>query len=113
MLAGSVVEALLWWFLQQQNPADLQQAITTAMKKRVLAQQPSKQLDRWVLAEYIAVAEQFPKINANTADQARLAKDFRNLIHPGKAQRHAQACTRGTTMGALAAVEMVIECLTP
>jgi hypothetical protein len=113
VLAGSVVEAILLWVLQQEPAADLQQAITFAMTKGTLNQQPSGQLDRWGLAQFIAVAEQLQKIHADAATQAHLAKDFRNLIHPGKAQREAQACTRGTAMAALAAVEMVIECLTP
>jgi hypothetical protein len=113
VLAGSVVEALLWWALQQETPTDLQQAITAAMAQGTLPQRPPADVDRWGLAQYITVAEQLKKITADTATQAGLAKDFRNLIHPGKAQRQAQACTRGTAMAALAAVEMVIECLTP
>jgi len=112
VLAGSVVEALLLWALQQENATDLQQAITTAVSKGTLAQQPPGPLERWDLQHYIAVAEQLQLINADTATQARLAKDFRNLIHPGRAQRLARACTRGTALGALAAVEMVVTCFT-
>jgi hypothetical protein len=112
VLAGSVVEALLWWALQQEPPAERQRGITVAIAQGTLTQRPPADVDRWGLAQYIAVAEQLKKITADTAKQVGLAKDFRNLIHPGRAQRQAQACTRGTAMAALAAVEMVIECLT-
>ena len=35
------------------------------------------------------------------------AQDFRNLIRPGRAQKHALACDRGTALAALSAVEFV------
>lgn len=47
-----------------------------------------------------------------TASQTRLAKDFRNLIHPGRSQRLAQKCDRGTAYAAAASVEFVIRNLT-
>ena len=65
-------------------------------------------LDEWVLGEYTDVAAELGVITANTAVQARLAKDFRNLIHPGRAVRLRQACNRGTALSAFAAVEHVI-----
>jgi hypothetical protein len=45
--------------------------------------------------------------------QCRLAKDYHNLIHPGRAQRLAQVCNRGTALSAVAAVEHVVNGLTP
>ncbi|MCI1909012.1 MAG: hypothetical protein LKI99_04780 [Acetobacter fabarum] len=36
-----------------------------------------------------------------------IAKDFRNLIHPGRAQRLGQVCDRATALTALAAVESI------
>jgi hypothetical protein len=113
VLAGSVVEALLLWALQQATPSDLQTAITSAVTKGAIPRPPQGRLERWDLSEYIAVAEELTRINGDTATQARLAKDFRNLIHPGRAQRLAQVCDRGTALAALAAVEMVVRCLTP
>jgi hypothetical protein len=113
VLAGSVVEALLLWTLQQATSSDRQTAITNAMTKGTLSRPPQGGPDHWSLSEYIAVAEKLARIDPNTATQAGLAKDFRNLIHPGRAQRLAQACDRGTALAALAAVEMVVRCLTP
>jgi hypothetical protein len=111
-----VVEALLLWALQQAIPSDLQTAISSAVTKSTLPRPPQGSPERWDRSEYIAVAEELPRIDTNTAMQARLAKDFRNLIHPGRAQRLTQVCDRGTALAALAAlaaVEMVVRCLAP
>ena len=113
VLAGSVVEALLLWGIQQNLEADYQKALNEVVAKGNVRRPRFTSLEEWDLMHYIAVAEQLQTITADTAALARLAKDFRNLIHPGKVQREAQTCTRGTTMAALAAVERVIECLTP
>ncbi len=47
-------------------------------------------------------------IKEDTAIQARLAKDYRNLIHSGRAQRLGQICDRGTDLSAVAALERVV-----
>jgi hypothetical protein len=41
--------------------------------------------------------------------QAGLAKDARNLIHPGKALRSGEACNKTTALTALTAVYRVID----
>jgi hypothetical protein len=112
VLAGSVVEALLLWRIQQYQEADYQKALNDVVAKNIARRPRYAPLEQWDLVHYIAVAEELQTINADTASQTRLAKNFRNLIHPGKAQREAQTCTRGTALAALAAVEMVVECLT-
>jgi hypothetical protein len=66
-----------------------------------------------VLFQYIEVAVELKLITADTAIAARLAKDFRNLIHPGRAKRLGQECNRGTTLSAVAALEHVVNDLTP
>jgi hypothetical protein len=43
-----------------------------------------------------------------TATQAKLAKDFRNPIHPGRAARLEQKCQRPDALSALAALEHVV-----
>ena len=68
--------------------------------------------DNWTLPQFIEVTEHLAIIKQDTAIQAKLAKDFRNLIHPGRAQRTAQACDRATALSALAAVEHVVRDLT-
>jgi hypothetical protein len=98
VLAGAAAEALLLWKIQ----SDPKQAYKALTKK------PSGQPDDWVLGRFIDVAEQLGFIKAATAVQARLAKDFRNFIHPGKTQRTGQACTLGTAYTALAAVDHIV-----
>jgi hypothetical protein len=41
--------------------------------------------------------------------QASLARDARNLIHPGKALRSGEACNKTTALTALTAVYRVID----
>ncbi|MEK7762926.1 MAG: hypothetical protein AAB433_15245 [Nitrospirota bacterium] len=101
VLAGSVVESLLLWKLDK----DQAKAMTTNhIKGKKL---PS--IERWDLHDYIEVAAELTLIGENAAKQARLAKDYRNLIHPGRTIRLGTACNRGTAFGAVAAVELVIE----
>ena len=67
----------------------------------------------WHLHEYVEVAAHMGVIKPDTATLVRLAKDFRNLIHPGRAARLGQKCDRATALGALAAVEAVARDLAP
>jgi hypothetical protein len=107
VLAGSVVEALLLWALLEQNPANVS-AAAAKLKLKV----PSNP-EEWVLYQFIEIAGELKLIGTETAMQCRLAKDYRNLIHPGRAQRLGQACNRGTALSAVAAVEHVVNDLTP
>jgi len=116
VLAGSSVEALLLWALQQheaKHPGTINGAQNALIAARVLSRQPDPNPERWDLHEYIEVAAHLALIEPNTAAQARQAKDFRNLIHPGRVQRTGQKCDRGTTLAAVAAVEFVVRDLTP
>ncbi len=106
VLAGSVIEALLLWALKLRPPTDISNAIQTAPKFT------GKPLDEWHLPEYIEAAHRLRIISDNTAIQARLAKEFRNLIHPGRAQRLAQKCDRATALSAVAGMEHVVRDLT-
>lgn len=112
VLAGSVVEALLLWALQQRQ-ADIPTAIAALSQKGAPIADAGKSLEFWHLPSYIEVAAELKVIKADTATQARLAKDYRNLIHPGRAARLGQACNRGTALSAVAAVELVVGDLAP
>ena len=67
----------------------------------------TQDINEWTLFHYVEVLAYLRKITAPTADQVRLAKDFRNLLHPGGAARLGQVCDQGTAHGAFAAVQMV------
>ncbi len=101
VLAGAIVEALLLW------------AIVDSGKARLIPTSQKKALEQWTLGEYIAGAEQLGLIKPETATQAKQAQGFRNLIHPGRAERLGTTCNRGTSLAALAAVDLVVRDLTP
>ena len=107
VMAGSIVEALLLWALEQRPTAD----ITSVTAK--LGRKFDLDMQRWDLAEYIEVCEALKLIKGDTVAQCQLARKFRNLIHPGRAQRLGQPCNRGTALSAVAAVEHVVTDLTP
>ena len=111
VMGGSVVEALLLWRLRQQDAAQVNAAVAAAAEAGFRVP-PAAQLDSWNLAQYIEIARRMGLVSPNTAAQATLSRDFRNLIHPGKAVRTGQRCSRGTALSALAAVEHVVDALT-
>ena len=113
VLAGSIVEALLLWALQQQTPAEIIAAVDTLVSNHTLSRKPATDLEQWTMHEYIEVSTSLNLVRDEAASQVRLAKNFRNLIHPGRSQRLGQICNRGTALSAVAAVEHVVGDLTP
>lgn len=116
VLAGSAIEALLLWALEeheQRTAGALAAAVAALRAGGGLTRQPNQNPESWHLHEYVEVAAHLGIIKPDTATLVRLAKDFRNLIHPGKAIRVGQKCDRATALGALAAVEAVARDLTP
>jgi len=108
VLGGSVIEALLLWKLQQLPPTEVDTAITELRASGKLTQQPHTQLERWDLHEFTEVAARLAITKPDTADQVRLARKFRNFIHPGRSQRLGQRCDRATALSAVAGVEHAI-----
>lgn len=113
VLAGSVVEALLLWALQQRPAADVTTAVNALLAAGTLHRNPGLDLGRWDLHEYIEVSRQLGILTVETSAQCRLTKGYRNLIHPGRAARLGLACDRGTSLSALAGLEHTIRDLTP
>jgi len=101
VLSGASIEALLDWKLRTLPAAALQAA----------PRYPKRGLNDFGLHDYINVAEDLGILNQKQATAARLAKDFRNLIHPGRAVRLGERCTRSTALQGVAAMEAVIEAL--
>jgi hypothetical protein len=99
VLAGAAVEALLLWAITNKKASnDIEKA------RRSVIAMASRDPNNWVLDGYIKVARALGLIEDETEKQADLAKDFRNLIHPGRSARLAKVCDRGTALSALAAV---------
>lgn len=112
VLAGSAIEALLLWKLQQIPKANIDAAIKALTGSGELKTKPKPNLEDWVLHDYAEVAAHLKTIKQDTATETRLAREFRNLIHPGRAQRLAQNCDRGTALSCVAALEHVVRDLT-
>lgn len=110
VLGGSVIEALLLSALQRQPPEAISEAVDELSSSNVLKKKLDvSTIDAWHLPDYIEVALKMTLIRENTAIQLRLAKDFRNLIHPGRSTRLGQVCNRGTAFAGVAGIEFVIE----
>ena len=95
VFAGAALEALLLW----------------ALKRAKLSEAPKRPLDALHLADLIRLAANNRVIDDGAEWQASLAKDARNLIHPGKALRSGKACNKTTALTALTAVYRVIDVL--
>jgi hypothetical protein len=93
VFAGAALEALLLW----------------ALKHATLSEAPKRPLDELHLAELIRLAATNRVIDEASERQAALAKDARNLVHPGRALRSGEACSKTTALTALAAVYCVID----
>jgi hypothetical protein len=111
VLAGSAIEALLLWAIleHEKNHSGSFTAAGMAVKNSgILPKIPHSDIERWNLIDLVEVARHLSLISEETAKQTRLAKDFRNLIHPGRVRRLGKTCDRGTAFSALASVEHVV-----
>jgi len=93
VFAGAALEALLLWALKQVS-------LTNASKRP---------LDQLHLTDLISLAASNGVIDAATQQQAGLARDARNLIHPGRSLRSGDSCNKATALAALAAVYRLID----
>ena len=68
-----------------------------------------KRPDELRLHDLIAEANNHELISAECRQLVDLAKDARDLIHPGKATRSGTACSKATALTALSAVYRIVE----
>jgi len=108
VLAGSVIEALLLWRLDQFGEEERNTARNCLVDEEIFRRDPSDNLDRWHLHAFIELAAKLEVIGEDTSQQTRLAQEYRNLIHPGREKRLGQKCDRGTALAAVAAVEFIV-----
>jgi hypothetical protein len=104
VLAGAVAEALLRWAIMEKKTDTERESAREAKIPKA-----NRNPDWWGLHEYTVVSRHLELIKDDAAKQAALAKNFRNLIHPGRAARLNQVCNKGTAHAALAAVEFILE----
>jgi hypothetical protein len=107
VLAGAAIEALLHWRLQQPPPSatEIDSAVMSLTGTRKL---PFADIDRWDLDQFIEVAAKLNLLEPDPVSAVKLAKNFRNLIHPGRAARLGQKCDRATAYSTIGAMEHVI-----
>jgi hypothetical protein len=105
VLAGSTIDALLLWDLTSRHTAQVPAAVAALVANKTFPKNPPPNPEDWVLHHYIEVAANIGIIMQDTVKETKLAKDFRNLIHPGRAQRLGQKCDRGTALASVAALE--------
>jgi hypothetical protein len=107
VLAGSLVEALLLWAVGTKSEVEIRESVKASLESKQLTKPPAAEAENWSLSQMIEISQQLGLVSEPTACQVRLAKDFRNLIHPGRAVRLRQECNRATAFTAVAAVEHV------
>ena len=110
VLSGATVEAMLLYVLeeiQKEDQSKIKNAIENLKEKGVFRNSPKPNLTNWNFWELIEVSNIIGLITVDTAKQAQLAKDFRNLIHAGRSKRKGQKCDRGTAHSAFAALVLV------
>jgi hypothetical protein len=107
VIAGSLLEALLLWAVDQSTPVDLQRAVSAVVSKGALSSKPDSNPERWVLEQYIEVADELGHLKPDCRAQLDIVRPFRNLIHPGRARRTATFCDRGTALAANAGVALL------
>jgi hypothetical protein len=114
VLSGAAIEALLHWRLQEPSPgpAAVQAGVATLVSSGAMTR-PDNNIDNWGLSHFIEVAAHLVLLKPDTRSAAKLAQNFRNLSHPGRAARLAQTCDRATALSAVGALEHVIRDLTP
>jgi len=83
-------------------------AVKVLLAAKTLLDKPKDDMDHWKLHRFIEVATHLNLIKPETSSAARLAQNFRNLIHPGRAARLEQTCDRGTAYLAIGGMDHVI-----
>ena len=90
--AAVALEAVLLWEIKR-----LRKSALEGVRKKA-----EKSPDDMVLAELIEEALVKRSISDGAAKQAHLARDARNLVHPGKVARSGTACDKATALAAFA-----------
>lgn len=104
VLGGSLIEALLLEALSTRSQQELGQS---THYQQIQDRKP--QLEDWNLFDYLKASHETGLIEQDGYDLGIKGKDFRNLIHPGRAQREQIDFSRATALTVRAALEQVIE----
>ena len=106
VMCGSVVEALLYDVVK----ADEQKAQAKVATIPAVKGWADRPVDQWTAFPIIKVARELEptKVGADAAAYADVLRDYRNLIHPGKAERSSKAVDQHTAAIAISVVNLLI-----
>jgi len=93
VFGGAAIETLLLWAMGAWTPSASH----------------ATPIDQLVLFGLIEAARARGLIKEESKRQAHLARDARNLVHPGRALRTGSECTKGTALAALAGIYRIVE----
>ncbi len=99
--AAIALEAMLLW--------EVKRAHGSAQGGEAKGAARKKPVDEWGLDALITEASKLGSIAKPAADLAHLARDGRNLIHPGKVASRGTPCSRATALTAFAAAYQIAE----
>jgi hypothetical protein len=97
VLGGAVLEAILFWAIKGMS-SDLDR----------LPDKPKEGIEKLELHRLIDVARKLRLIKESTKTQASLARDSRNLVHPGAVLQGLRECDKSSSLTVLAAIETVV-----
>jgi len=109
VLGGAVVEVLLLWAINEQPRSHVKASFAKLQAAKSIAKSVKYDPDYWSLEIYKLIAADLGVIKGDTIKLVELAQGFRNLIHPGRANRLKEQCNLSTAHAALAAMERLIE----
>jgi len=109
VMASSLMEAIFCECLMNVPAADLEPAVKAAIADGAVRKNTKGNPENWNLPTYVHVARQVGLITERTKQQALLAGDYRNLVHPGKTRREAVTCNRATALSVVAGLEHVVD----
>ncbi len=107
-----MIEALLFWVLDKHFSDEVEASVDGLVRAGVFKKKPRGDLEDWGLHQYVEIATDLKILDEDTTKLVRLAKDYRNLIHPGRIKSKGQVCNRPTAMTAISALDRVVEDLT-
>lgn len=109
VMAGSLAEALLCDQVSRVPEAQRESAVKSLIGSGEFDGAPPQDFLRWNLNQYCHVCAHLGLIKKNTKTLLLEAKNFRNLVHPGRQLREGLKCSPGTALAAIAALTRVIE----
>jgi hypothetical protein len=98
--AAVALESILLWEIKRSDKASANAARSSKRKKAP---------DDMHLPELISEARASGSITEETAKQAELARDARNLVHPGKVARSGTSCSKATALASFAGLYQVAD----